>query len=125
MTQNAPEGCVVSVVQDEEAVRNALGNLLESVGLSVQTFSSAEQYVDSARSSERSCLILDIHLPLRNGRELERRLSDGENPVPIIFITAHTDDTLRGKALRAGAVGFFRKPFNSEALLQAVHSALR
>ena len=125
MTQNAPEACVVSIVDDDEAVRDALGNLLESVGFSVETFSSAEQFVDSARSNKSACLILDIHLPRMNGLELQRRLSDGEKPVPIIFVTAHTDDSVREKALRAGAVGFFRKPFNSEALLEAVHSALR
>ena len=125
MTQNAPEAWVVSIVDDDDAVRKTLGNLLESVGFSVETFSSAEQYVDSARSNKSSCLILDIHLPRMNGLELQHRLSGDGNPVRIIFITAHADEYLREKALQAGAVGFFHKPFNSEALLEAVLFALR
>jgi FixJ family two-component response regulator len=72
-----------------------------------------------------SSLNLDTHLPRMNGLDLPRRLSDGENPVPIIFITAHTDESVREKALRSGAAQFFQKPFNSGALLNAVHSALR
>jgi FixJ family two-component response regulator len=125
MTQNAREACLVSIVDDDEGVRHALGNLLESAGLNVERFASAEEYVDSVHANKKSCLILDIHLPRMNGLELQHRLSGDGNPVRIIFITAHADEYLREKALQAGAVGFFHKPFNSEALLEAVLFALR
>lgn len=125
MTQNSSEPYLVSIVDNDKGVRDALGNLLQSAGLNVERFASAEEYVDSRRTNKKSCLILDVHLPRMNGLELQRRLSDRADPVPIIFITAHGDDSVREKALRAGAVGFFHKPFDSEALLEAVHSALR
>jgi FixJ family two-component response regulator len=123
--QNLPEPCWVSVVDDEIAVRSALGNLLESAGLRVEVFGSAEEFMDSGGAYKRSCLILDVQLPVMSGLELQRQLSHNRNSPPIIFVTGHVDDQVRAQALREGAVGFFYKPFNSDALLSAVHSALK
>ena len=125
MTQTALEPYRILVVDDDKAVRDALGNLLESVGLEVESFGSAEEFVSSCPTMLRSCLILDVQLPQMSGLDLQRQLSKTNNLVPIIFITAHSDDTARERALRDGALGFFNKPFNSEDLLSAVHSALK
>jgi FixJ family two-component response regulator len=125
MTQAAVEPYRVLVVDDDKGVRDALGNLLESVGLEVQSFGSAEEFVSSCPTTLRSCLILDVQLPQMSGLDLQRQLSKTNNLVPIIFITAHRDDTARERALRGGALGFFNKPFNSEDLLSAIHLALK
>jgi FixJ family two-component response regulator len=125
MTRKKSERLLVSIVDDDEAIRNALGNLLRSVGLGVETFASAEQFMDSPGTARRSCVVLDVQLPRMNGLELLRQLSGRPNAVPVIFITAHPDESIRDQALEAGALGFFRKPFSSEALLNAVYSALK
>jgi FixJ family two-component response regulator len=122
--RNPLKPCWVFIVDDDIAVRNALANLLESAGLSVDVFGSAEEFLHSSAAHDRSCLILDVQLPFMSGLELQRRLSSNRNSAPIIFVTAHVDDVLRARALREGAVGFFYKPINSDALLSAVHSAL-
>jgi FixJ family two-component response regulator len=125
MTRTRSKPFVVSIVDDDEAIRNALGNLFESVGLNVETFASAEQFMDFQEANERSCLILDVQLPRMSGLELQRQLSGDANAVPIIFMTAHSDDRVRERALEAGAVAIFQKPVNSEALLNAIHSVLK
>jgi FixJ family two-component response regulator len=123
--QRLPNPCLVFVVDDDVAVRNALGNLLESAGLSVEAFGSAEEFMDSGVVCDKSCLILDVQLPSMSGMELQKWLSHRKNSAPIIFVTAHVDDDVRVRALREGAVGFFFKPLDSDALLTAVHSALK
>jgi FixJ family two-component response regulator len=125
VTRTRSKPFVVSIVEDDEAIRNALGNLFESVGLNVETFTSAEQFMDFREANERSCLILDVQLPRMSGLELQRQLSGDANAVPIIFMTAHSDETVRERALQAGAVAIFQKPFNSEALLNAIYSVLK
>ena len=125
MTRTRSKPFLVSIVDDDEAIRNALGNLFESVGLNVETFACAEQFMDFREANERSCLVLDVQLPRMSGLELQRQLSGDANAVPIIFMTAHSDERVRERALEAGAVAFFQKPFNSEALLDAVHSVLK
>ena len=125
MTRTRSKPFVVSIVDDDEAIRNALGNLFESVGLNVETFACAEQFMDFREANERSCLVLDVQLPRMSGLELQRQLSGDANAVPIIFMTAHSDERVRERALEAGAVAFFQKPFNSEALLDVVHSVLK
>jgi len=125
ITRTRSKPFVVSIVDDDEAIRYALGNLFESVGLSVETFASAEQFMDFREANERSCLILDVQLPRMSGLELQHQLSSDGNAVPIIFMTAHSDERVRERALQAGAVAIFQKPFNSEALLNAIHSVLK
>ena len=125
MTRTRSKPFVVSIVDDDEAIRNALGNLFESVGLNVESFASAEQFMDFREANESSCLILDVQLPRMSGLELQRQLSGDANAVPIIFMTAHSDERVRERALQAGAVAIFQKPFNSEALLNAIHSVLK
>ena len=125
MTRTRSKPFLVSIVDDDEAIRNALGNLFESVGLNVETFASAEQFMDFPEANERSCLVLDVQLPRMSGLELQSELSGNANAVPIIFMTAHFDERVRERALEAGAVAFLQKPFNSEALLDAVYSVLK
>ena len=125
MTKKANKPYVVSVVDDDKAVRDALGNLLESVGLSVEPFASAEEFVESDDVNNRACLILDVQLPRMSGLELQHHLSTKSDRLPIIFITAHANDEVRSRALQAGAVSFLYKPFSSEELLSAVHSTLK
>jgi FixJ family two-component response regulator len=125
MTRTRSKPFVVSIVDDDEAIRYALGNLFESVGLNVETFASAEQFIDFREANERSCLILDVQLPRMSGLELQHQLSNDGNAVPIIFMTAHSDERVRERVLQAGAVAIFQKPVNSEALLNAIHSVLK
>jgi FixJ family two-component response regulator len=115
----------ISIVDDDESVREALKSLLESVGYSTKVFASAEEFLRSNNHQETQCLILDIRMPGMSGLELQRRLVAAGFRIPIIFITAHADEEGRAPALREGAVAFLRKPFSEEALLSAVQSALR
>ena len=125
MTKKAREPYLVTIVDDDKAVRDALGNLLESVGLQVEAFASAEEFVNSSNVNHRACLILDVQLPRMSGLELQRRLSNKSDSVPIIFITAHASEKLRNRALQEGAVSFLYKPFSREDLLSTVHSTLK
>jgi FixJ family two-component response regulator len=125
MTKKARERYLVSIVDDDMAVRDALGNLLESVGLRVEAFSSAEEFVNSSSASNRSCLILDVELPRMSGLDLQHNLANKSGSVPIIFITAHVNDEMQSRALQEGAVSFLHKPFRSEDLLSAVRSTLK
>jgi FixJ family two-component response regulator len=124
MQDKAHGPCLVSIVDDDKAVRHSLGNLLESVGLATESFASAEEFLVCSQAERRSCLILDVQLPEMNGIELQRLLLSQSKSIPIILITAHTDNNLRSLALRNGAVDFFYKPFNAEALLAAVRIAV-
>jgi len=125
MTRPGAEPYLVSIVDDDQVVRAALGNLLESVGLAVESFASAEEFMNSRRVKQRSCLILDVQLPRASGLELQHHLSSESDTIPIIFITAHSDDEVRSRALQEGAIGFFNKPFDAAALLTAVQSTLK
>ena len=124
MDQETHPTYLVSVVDDDTAVRSSLGNLLESAGLIAEFFASAEDFLRSSKADKRCCLILDVQLPQMNGIELQHRLLSTRDAVPIIFITAHTDNNLRVQALRDGALDFFYKPFDAEALLAAVQTAV-
>jgi FixJ family two-component response regulator len=114
----------VSLVEDDAAVRNSLGNFLNSAGLTVARFASAEEFLSWRRAGSSSCLILDVKLPQMSGIELQQLLIAASDSVPIIFITADSDNNLRMRALRNGAVAFFYKPFNAEALLAVVQRAV-
>jgi two-component system response regulator FixJ len=122
ITKTARESHIICVVDDDKAVRDALSNLLESVGLKVEAFASAEEFVSSSPVKNRSCMILDVRLPGMSGLELQQYLSNKPDAVPIIFVTGHADEEARSQALNKGAVSFLSKPFSSEDLLSAIHS---
>jgi FixJ family two-component response regulator len=124
MDPDAQTPYLVSVVDDDTAVRSSLGNLLESAGLTAESFASAEEFLTASQADRRSCLILDVQLPEMNGIELQQFLLKNRDAVPVIFITAYTDNNQRAQALRDGAMGFFHKPFDAEAVLAAVQTAV-
>ena len=113
----------ISVIDDDESVRLAVGRLLESVGLHAELFASAEEFLRSGHLPGTECLILDVRMAGMSGVELQEQLLASDTPVPIIFITAHGDVTTRARALERGAVAFLRKPFSEKALLDAIAKA--
>ena len=115
---------LISIVDDDDSLRNSLNNLIRSVGFGVQDFSSAEAFLKSNLLYDTACLILDVRMPGMSGLELQRQLAVTHCRIPIILITSHGDDGERGRALEAGAVEFLYKPFREEALLNAIHMAL-
>ncbi len=115
---------LISVVDDDDSVRESLRGLLRSVKFGVQAFASAEEFLSSGRVPETNCLILDVRMPGMGGLELQRRLVSSHPRMPVIFISAHGDEELRSRALRSGAVDYLLKPFSEEALLNAVQTAL-
>jgi FixJ family two-component response regulator len=115
-----PEGVVVAVVDDDESVRKAIKRLINSIGLRVKDFASAEDFLQSGESNEAACLILDVRLPGMSGLELQSKLAADNCQVPIIFVSAHSDEQTRSQALEAGAVDFLEKPFREQALLRAI-----
>lgn len=113
----------ISIVDDDPAVRDALSRLMDSAGLEATAFSSAEEFLASPSRDETTCLILDVRMPGMDGLELQRRLVASNWRAPIIFISAHAEAGARERALQAGAMRFFEKPFNSSALLDAIDAA--
>lgn len=115
----------VFVVDDDASVREALASLVQSVGLGVQVFGSAQEFVDQARADVPSCLVLDVRLPGPSGLDLQRQLAESGVRIPIIFITGHGDIPMSVRALKAGAVEFLPKPFRDQDLLDAIQLAIR
>ncbi len=120
-----PSTKLIAVVDDDELVRLALQRLLKAAGFAVTSFGSAEDLLRSGQLPEAACLIADIRMPGMSGLDLQARLKDESCAIPIIFITAHGDEKMRLQAMRAGAVGFLAKPFNSDVLLDRVRAALK
>lgn len=118
------DGMVITIVDDDESLRKAIKRLINAVGLSVEDFASAEDFLCSGRSQDAACLILDLQLPGMSGLELQRRLAAANCRVPTIFISANSDGQAYKRALEAGAVGFLQKPFSEDALFNAINSAL-
>jgi FixJ family two-component response regulator len=114
----------VSVVDDDESVRESLPDLLREFGFAVQAFSSAEEFLASEFVGQTKCLILDIAMPGMSGPALQQELSSRREAIPIVFITAHADESIRPRVLEAGAVDCLFKPFSDTALLEAVTTAL-
>jgi len=115
---------VVAVVDDDESVRVALQGALRSIGLHARSFASAEAFLESGIASTIGCLITDLQMPGMNGLELQLHLARSGRGIPIIFITAFGESRLRAQAMKAGAVAFFDKPFDDDALLQTVRTVL-
>src|SRR6266699_4280530 len=120
-----PEDLVVSIVDDDVSVRRSTRRLLRSSGFRAEAFASAEEFLNSGCAGETACVILDLRMPGINGLELQRRLTQNGNPVPVIFLSAHASEEDERSALRAGAVQFLRKPISKEALLSAIRDALK
>lgn len=115
---------IIAIVDDDGPLLEALGSVLKAAGFLVETFPSAEAFLDSCRRGNIMCLILDVRLPGISGIELQRKLLDAGNPVPIIFVTAHADASVRDLVIRAGAAGFLNKPVRSDTLLKEIHWAI-
>lgn len=115
---------LVSIVDDDESVRESLPDLLKELGFASQTFSSAEEFIAATGTSQTKCLILDIAMPGMSGPELQRELKRRKISIPIIFITARRDETVRLRLIEQGAVAYLIKPFSDSALLEALNSAL-
>jgi two-component system, LuxR family, response regulator FixJ len=115
---------VVFVVDDDPSVRTAISRLIASVGLPVQAFGSADEFLARIRCSPAGCLILDVRMPGCSGLDLQRRLIEEGYDLPVIFISAHADVALTVRAMRAGALEVFTKPFDDQALIDTVYEAL-
>jgi FixJ family two-component response regulator len=119
-----PRVQLISIVDDDDALRNSLDDLIRSIGFRTQGFPSAEAFLSSDQACDTACLILDVRMPGMNGLELQRKMVAANWRIPIIFITSHADDGARARALEAGAVAFLYKPFREEELLNAIDAAL-
>ena len=118
------ETALISIVDDDESMREAIQSLLRSVGFRAKTFASGEQFLQSDQIENTACLILDVRMPGMSGLELQRRLMATQCRIPIVFVTAHGEEEARSRALQEGAVDFLLKPFSEEALLNAIQAAL-
>jgi len=114
----------VFVVDDDLSIREALESLLRSAGLSVQTFSSAQDFLARGRADMSSCLVLDVQMPGLNGLDLQSELIAADIQIPIIFITGHGDIPMSVRAIKAGALEFLTKPIDNEDLLNAVRQGI-
>jgi FixJ family two-component response regulator len=121
---NGNETRLVSIVDDDESLRRSVKNLLTSVGFQVETFASAEAFLQSAHRADTRCVVLDLRMPGMSGLDLLMHLAATGSPIPVVILTAHSDDEARRRTLQAGAVAFLGKPFHGEALLGAVRRAL-
>jgi FixJ family two-component response regulator len=116
---------MISIVDDDQAVRDATRALIRSLGYRVATFASAEEFLASERLHDTSCLISDVQMPGVTGIELQDRLVAGGHRIPIIFMTAFPDDRVRDRAMRSGAVSFMSKPFSETNLIVCLDRALQ
>ncbi len=115
---------VVFIVDDDASVRDALERLIRSVGLRVELFGSAQEFLQRGRPGVPSCLVLDVRLPGKSGFDLQRELAEANIDIPIIFITGHGDIPMSVRAMKAGAVEFLAKPFRDQDLLDVIQLAL-
>lgn len=118
------DSTLIAIVDDDKSVQSSLQDLIESEGLSVVCFESAEQFLDSGARLQVACLIADVRMQGMSGLELQAKLKAERCRIPIIFITAHGDVEMRIFAMREGAVEFLTKPFDDAVLLEIVHAAL-
>jgi RNA polymerase sigma factor (sigma-70 family) len=115
---------IVFVIDDDAAIRKALASLIRSVGLQAELFSSAQEFLQTNRPNAISCLILDIRLPGISGLDIQRKLAEANDPIPLIFITGHGDIQMSVRAMKAGAVEFLTKPWRDQDLLDAIYIGL-
>jgi FixJ family two-component response regulator len=115
---------LVSIVDDDESVRESLPDLVAQLGFAVKAFASADEFLASDSVAETRCLILDIAMPGMSGPDLQRELTLRRRAIPIVFITAHRDENVRPRMIEQGAVDCLFKPFSETALLEALNAAL-
>ena len=115
----------VFIVDDDRGMRQAVQDLVESVGLRAESFATGQEFLNKKRTSDPSCLVLDVRLPQISGLDFQRRLAEIGMQIPIIFITAHGDIPMSVRALKSGAVEFLTKPFRDQDLLDAIQQALQ
>jgi FixJ family two-component response regulator len=116
---------IIAIVDDDEPLREALGSVMKAAGFSPRTFTSAEDFLACEDCDDTACLILDVRLPGMSGIELQKKLSRTNAGLPIVFVTAHGDASLRESLMRAGAAAFLYKPVRSDALLKEIRRALK
>ena len=116
---------LITVVDDDESVRESLPDLLKEFGFDAQTFSSAEEFLASKSIAETRCLLLDVAMPGMTGPDLQKELTRRDQSIPIVLITAQRDETIRPRLIAEGAVDCLFKPFEPTDLLQALNTALR
>ena len=115
----------VFIIDDDRGMRQAIQDLVESVGLRAESFATGEEFLKRKRTSDPSCLVLDVRLPQMSGLDFQRRLAGSGMQIPIIFVTAHGDVPMSVRALKSGAVEFLTKPFRDQDLLDAIQQALQ
>jgi FixJ family two-component response regulator len=114
----------IAIVDDDQSAREGLSSLIRSAGLRVETFASAQAFLDRPRAMAPSCLVLDLQMPGLSGLELQKRMAEVEMEIPIVFLTGHGNIPASVQAMKAGAVEFLTKPFDEEALLKAIQEAI-
>ena len=119
------ESPLVAIVDDDELFRRSIERLVRSVGFRVETFGSAEDFLERGDLDRTACAILDMKLPGMNGLDLQQRLITRPTPIPIVFVSAHDEAVMQTKALRAGALAFLKKPFDNSTLLDALSRSIR
>jgi FixJ family two-component response regulator len=119
--QHAP---IISIIDDDESMRCAIKSLVTSLGLDAYTFASAEAFLQSPHLDHTSCVITDLQMPGLNGVELQKSLLAQGRHIPIIFVTGFPEERLRARAIKAGALGFLSKPFESETLIKLIDKAI-
>ena len=115
----------VFIIDDDRGLRQAIHDLVESVGLRAESFATGQDFLNKGRTSDPSCLVLDVRLPQMSGLDFQHRLKEIGMQIPIIFITAHGDIPMSVRALKSGAVDFLTKPFRDQDLLDAIQQALQ
>ena len=115
---------MISIVDDDEFVRDAAKTLIRSLGYATATFASAEEFLESGRLCDTACLITDVQMPGMSGVDLQNHLMENGHCTPVIFVTAYPEDRIRERALGAGAFGFLSKPFTEESLIACLDRAL-
>ncbi len=116
---------LISIVDDDESMREAVKGLMRSLGYRAEALASAQEFLSSRHVRRTSCLIADMQMPGMTGLELYQRLSTSAKPIPTVLITAYPDDGVRERALSAGVVGYLSKPFEEDDLIACIRSALR
>jgi len=116
---------VISIVDDDESVREATKSLVRSLGYSAVTFGSAEEFLESAQVMASACLITDVQMPGLSGVELQDRLIADGRSLPMIFVSAFPDERVQRQVLRSGAIAYLRKPFREERLIECIDAALK
>ena len=116
---------LVAIVDDDDLFRRSIERLVHSAGFKVETFGSAEEFLERGSLDRIACAILDMKLPGMNGLDLQRRLIATPTPIPIVFVSAHDEAMMQANALRAGAVAFLRKPFDNSTLLDVLSRSIR